>query len=213
MKASLSWSLAVLVLAAGCATSSVAKKPAEDKTIREGRVLVGLENQVRLTARLATDRFAPNSVVALRYEVENRRDQPIAIADIVSDTQYDSETQVITVNVGSEVPGNELLPRLVKVDPGQTRTFNTSARIRGSVVAEGTQVARPHSIRVNLHFLTSIEPFAQLIDIPEKALHDPALADSLFSTWVDHTQTVITNDLPVRWGGTNTVSFGGPGAP
>ncbi|HVT04785.1 MAG TPA: hypothetical protein VHL58_15585 [Thermoanaerobaculia bacterium] len=171
---------------------------------------MGQDNQVRLTARLATDRFAPNSLVGIRFDVENRRDEPIAVADIASETVYDVDSGVITVNVGSEVPGNEFLPRLVKVGAGETKIFRTSARVRASVIAEGTQVSRPRSIRVNLHFLTAIEPFAKLIDISEKAIRDPALADSLFALWVDHIQAVATNDLPIRWGGPNTVNFGGP---
>lgn len=204
-------SVVALLIAAGCASSSPATKPDDKIPVKEARVLVGQDHQIRLTARLATDRFAPNSLVAIRFDVENRRDEPIAVADIASESTYDSESRVITVNVGSEVPGNELLPRLVKIASGATATFRTTARVRGSFAGEEGQIVRPGSIRVNLHFLTGLEPFSRLIDIPEKSIHDPALAESLFTLWIDHSQAVATNDLPIRWGGPNSVNFGGPG--
>jgi hypothetical protein len=38
-----------------------------------------------------------------------------------------------------------------------------------------------------------------LIAIPERAVHDPALAAQLFPKWVEGNETVFTNTLPMRW--------------
>jgi hypothetical protein len=45
----------------------------------------------------------------------------------------------------------------------------------------------------------------KLIDIPEKAVHDPELANSIFTTWVEKNETVMTNTLPMRWRGVPAV--------
>ena len=64
-------SVAVLLIAGGCSTSSPGTNPVDNAPVKEARILVGQDNQVRLTARLATDRFAPNSLVGIRFDVEN----------------------------------------------------------------------------------------------------------------------------------------------
>ncbi len=93
---------AILFLLAGCASSPV------DESAR----LVGREGDVRIDALMTGLRAGGGSTVNITYEVENLRPEPIAIADIVPEAMYDPDTGLITVLIGSEVPGNQFLPRL-----------------------------------------------------------------------------------------------------
>src|SRR5215212_6479201 len=100
----------LLVFAAGCAST---------KTVdfNEPRRVLGTENQVRVDAQVYGDHFSSGSAITIKYDVTNERPNPVAIADILPETSYDDETQTVTVSIGSEVPGNYLLPRLVAIAP------------------------------------------------------------------------------------------------
>jgi hypothetical protein len=60
---------------------------------------------------------------------------------------------------------------------------------------------RPRYIRIKLNFLGEVAPFARLVDIPERAVHDPKLAGEMFPKWVEANETIITNSVPVRFTG------------
>ena len=103
------------------------------------------------------------------------------------------------MNIGSEVPGNELLPRLVKITSGERKSFTTGARISVFVPGSGPLVAAPRYLQLKVNFLGDTAPFQQLIDIPEKAIHDPKMADALFTQWVEKNEAVTTNSIPIQW--------------
>jgi hypothetical protein len=71
---------------------------------------------------------------------------------------------------------------------------------------------RPNGVRVRLNFLDDTKTFANLIEIPEKAVYDPKLAADLFQKWVENNETVVTNILPMRWQG-GTASLTDQGTP
>lgn len=187
---------AILVVA-GCATTH----PVD---MKEPRRLVGTENGVRVDAQITTEQLSPASSIAVAYDVTNERSIPIAVADLVPETAYDPETQTVTVSFGSEVPGYSFLPRLIVIPPGAKKSFSSRANV--NVQAVGNSVGGafgrfPNGLRVKLHFLDDLQPFAQLIGIQERSIHDPKLADALLPKWLEHNETVITNVLPMRWVG------------
>ena len=64
--------------------------------------------------------------VAIAYTITNQRENTIAVADLVPVSSFDNETRTITVHIGSEVPGEILLPRLITIAPGDKSTeFHT----------------------------------------------------------------------------------------
>ena len=50
-----------------------------------------------------------------------------------------------------------------------------------------------------MNFLGNVKPFSMLVNMQEKALVDPRLADELFARWIEGTESVTTNSLPVHW--------------
>ncbi|MDX1582016.1 MAG: hypothetical protein R3338_00280 [Thermoanaerobaculia bacterium] len=188
MKRFLTLSLFSALTFAGCATR-------QGVDFEESARLLGRENDVRVDAQISTMDVGAGSSVSIVYEVENLREAPIAIADLVPEVSYDPETGIITVLLGSEVPGNQLLPRLDVVRPGERKAFRA-----GSNLGLGTAARRnPRSIRIRLSYLKEVEPFGQLLDMEEKALYDPELADALFLPWVENVQFVTTNEIPLNW--------------
>ena len=174
--------------------------------MKEPTRLLGRENDVRIDASILSnslnDEIGHNSVVPFTYEVHNFRQEAIGVADIVADTTFDEETRIITVAIGSEVPGNEFMPRLVAIAPGESKSFKAAARMSGFLVApRGEMTAWPESLRLKVNYLKDVQPFQKLIGIPETGIHDPKLADSLFTAWTENISSVYTNAVPVAWRG------------
>lgn len=185
---------AVAVVAAGCSTT----RPVN---MAEPRRLVGVENGVRVDAQILDEQLSQGQSVGITCDVTNERSVPVAVADLNPESFYDSETQTVTVSFGSEIPGHTFLPRLVLIPPGQKRTFTRRAIVNLPVSPNAVRGFQrvPNGLQVKLHFLGDPKPFEQLIGIPERAVHDPQLADALLPKWIERNETVITNVLPMRW--------------
>ena len=174
--------------------------------MQEPRRLVGTENDVRLDAEIIGDQLSPAARLPIKYDITNHRTTPIAVADLIPDTTYDPDTQTITVSLGAEVPGEEFLPRLILIPAGEKKSFSANAAVK--VVMPGGPnpfMRAPNGMRLKLNFLSDPKPFVKLIDIPERAVHDPKLAAELFSKWVEGNESVYTNTLPMRWSGSAMV--------
>ncbi|HEY0157060.1 MAG TPA: hypothetical protein VGF28_07185 [Thermoanaerobaculia bacterium] len=183
--------LGVLLLLAGCAAATV--------DMEEPRRIVGTENSVRVDAQVIGDEARPGAQIPITYEVTNQRATAIAIAELVPYTSYDAESHTFTVNVGSEVPGNEMLPRLVEIGPGEKKTFTAAARVHFTQPpGASVKASPPAELRLKLNFLSDTAPFRQLIGIKERAIADRALADQLFPLWLERNEIVTTNSIPMR---------------
>jgi hypothetical protein len=192
-------SLSTLLLLAACASAPPvavsSKAPAVD--MKEPRRMVGTESGVRVDAEIFGGDLVQGANVAVRYDVTNNRPTPILIADIVPETTYDADTRTLTVSIGSEIPGEQLLPRLLSIASGARRSFTAGAH--ATVAGMMVTTPRPNALQLRINFLGDAAPFTQLVDIPERAVHDPRLAAELFPKWVERNEVVITNALPMRW--------------
>lgn len=178
-----------LLLSSGCASGGGA--------VDESARLIGRESDVRVDAMVRNLNIGFGSNVSIRYDVENLRTEPIAVADIVPEVVFDTDTGLITVMLGSEVPGNEFLPRLVMIRSGEKQSFSAGVNLNvGSTVR-----ISPSAIRIRLSYLKDVEPFESLIGITQKAVHDPELADEMFLPWVESVRFVDTNSVPLQWTG------------
>ena len=151
-------SVAVALIAAGCATT-------RQVNMQEPRRLVGMENGVRVDAQILGEQLSPGQIVGITYEVTNERSLPVAVADILPECSYDSDTQTVTVSFGSEIPGHSFLPRLLLIPPGQKKTFTSRAVINFPVVPNAVRGFQrvPSGLQLRLHFLGDPKPFEQLI--------------------------------------------------
>jgi hypothetical protein len=183
-----------LVLLGACATAQV--------DLEEPRRVVGSEAGVRVNAEIRGEEISPGSPLAVTYEVSNERNVDIAIADLIPTTTWDADSRVLTLHVGSEVPGEQLLPRLLVLKAGEKRTFTTTARLAMVPPAPSADPRQPRGaeLRIKVNFLADLAPFAALIGIPERAVNDPQLADQLFPLWIDRNEAVYTGTVPVRFG-------------
>ena len=165
------------------------------------RRVVGTESDVRVDAEVFGDHLGPNVTVPLKYDITNHRKTTILIADLIPDASFDPETHMVTISIGSEIPGEEFLPRLIPVRPGEKKSFEASAHIVIVANTASPWVPRPNALRLKINFLGDPAPFEKLISIPEKAVRDRELAAQLFPKWVEGNETVFTNVLPMRWQG------------
>lgn len=183
--------LFALLFAAACSTNTV--------DMSEPRRVVGTESAVRIDAQI-TDEVRPGSPVAITYQITNQRPAAIAVADILPDTTWDDDTRTLTVGIGSEVPGESTLPRLIRIGPGETKNFTTTARVT-RIIPVGSADPRAVNrtlLRLKVNFLGDTAPFAELIDIREKMVVDSKRADELFSVWLERNEVVYTNAVPVK---------------
>ena len=183
---------AITALFASCASVAPIKKS-------EPRRVVGTENDVRVDAEFVGDQLQRSMTLPLKYEITNGRPATIAVADMVPETTYDPDTATLTIGIGSEVPGATMLPRLIAIAPGEKKSFTAVARINVPVAADAPMARYPRAIQVKLNFLADTTDFQQLIDMSQKGLYDPKLADELFPKWIERNETVFTNTLPMRW--------------
>lgn len=186
------WPAALALFFIACASAPV--------NMEAPRRVVGTESSVRVDAEIRGEEIRPGSPVPITYEITNQRAQTIAVADIVPVTTWDAETQTITVNIGSEVPGLELLPRLISIAPGEKKVFTAAARLAVvTPVGSAGPRARYSALRLKVNFLGDTAPFAELLDMREKALADAKRADELFPIWLDRNEFVVTNAVPMRF--------------
>ena len=187
---------AVLLFLTACASTQAVD-------MDEPRRVLGVENGVRVDAQVGADHVTPGVRIPLTWEITNQRSTPIAVADLVPETSYDPDANVFTVTLGSEVPGNEMLPRLIEIGPGQKKAFSGTAGVRFVMPPGALNPIRPlpaPGLRLRVNFLGDVEPFRRLVGLSENALADARLADALFPLWLEANEAVYTNALPMRWG-------------
>ena len=192
MKSHRALALAVLLTAA---TVYAAKVDMSDP-----RRAVGREDDVRVDAELAQDSISPHSSVGVTYQIQNLTSEPIALADKVSDSTYDPETQTITVSFGAEVPNSTSMPHLVVILPGQTKTFHGGGTVNVATPnVHSSLTPVPRYVQIKVTVLRSIKAFAALIEQQNKSAAPPPLNNEWFDRWVSSVDSVFLNPIPVRW--------------
>src|SRR5207253_8785428 len=135
------------------------------------RRVVGTESDVRIDAEVYGDRLGPNITLPLKYDVTNHRSTTILIADLLPDATYDQETHMVTISIGSEIPGEQFLPRLIPIRPGERKSFSTAAHVVIGANPVSPWMPRPTALRWKMDSLRDPAPFENLTALRDKPLH------------------------------------------
>lgn len=180
------------ILSMACATTHT---PSVDHS--DSFRVVGRENDVRIDAQLHTRQVGPTSPVSIVYQVRNLSSHPIMFAPIEPTVAYHADSRTITVGLGAEIPIVEALPAMVSIAPGESRSFTAGAGLKFAV-PDAVRSAHPRFIQVRFNYLRDPAGIEGWIDSSAVA-SEPS--EGLFRTWVEHIAAVVTNALPIRWGG------------
>lgn len=161
------------------------------------RRTVGREDDVRVDAQLVQDTVSPGSPIGITYQIENFSAAPVAVADKVSDASYDPDSRTITVSIGSEVPSDGKMPRVVTVAPGEKKLFRIGVTPSLGAAASRSSLAPPRYVQIKVTILRDLAPFAQLI--ARQAGTAQTLPDDLYDRWFESNDTIFLNAVPVRF--------------
>ena len=161
---------------------------------------LGREGDVRVDAELTQDTISQTSPINVTYQIENLSKTAVAVADKVFDTHFDADARTIRFSIGAEVPPGPNMPHLVIIRPGEKRVLAGGAMVH--VVTPNIRTpwtAVPQYIQIQVTLLRDIAPFATLIEQQSKATVAVPLPNDMFDRWVENSESVLLNTIPVYW--------------
>ena len=184
---------------------SAAAASAAGVDMKDPRRATGREDDIRIDALILQEALTSQSGIHVTYQIRNLTEDAVAIADRISETSYDSDSQTITLSIGSEVPASGAMPHVVVIGPGETKVLAGGATLHvpvPNVRSPFTSVPRFVQIKVNV--LRNLKPFEQLIVQQQHAAQTTQqvaqkLDDALFEKWVESNDAIFLNSVPVRW--------------
>jgi hypothetical protein len=203
--------------AAVAATSiAAASAMAAHVDFRDPKRALGREGDIRIDAQLTQETISQAVPINVTYQIENFSKTAVAIADKVLDTNFDADARTITLSIGAEVPPGPNMPHLVIIRPGEKRVLAGGALVRVATPdIRSPWTAIPKYIRIQVTLLRDITPFASLIEQQCKAAVPVPLPDDVFDRWVENSESVLLNTIPVYWKNENrrgTAESGQPAA-
>jgi hypothetical protein len=187
--------LAVSLIGAGIAAAARV-----DMT--DPRRALGREGDVRVDAELSQDVVSANSPLTVTYQIENLSKSTIAIADKITETDFDLDSLTVTLSIGAEVPPGPQMPHLVTINPGEKRVLTGGALLHVAVPSVRTRwTAVPRFVQVKVTVLRDVTPFAKLIEQQNHTATAVALPNNMFDRWVEGSDSILLNAIPVYWKG------------
>ena len=174
--------------------------PAETIDMNDPRRAVGRETDIRVDAQLLDEFVSPHTTIGVKYQIANLSPQTIALADKVCDASYDSDSRTITISIGSEVPRNGEMPRLVIIRSGETKTFTAGAPLAMNTTVSVTPFSSvPRFVQIRVNVLRDLAPFLALIEQQGRVRAPITLSDKQFDQWLDSKESIGLNAMPVRF--------------
>jgi hypothetical protein len=161
------------------------------------RRALGRQDDVRVDAQILSETVSPGAPIAVTCQIQNLTSYPVAVAEKVAAATYDSETRTITLSLGSEVPEDGNLPRLVTIEPGEKIVFRAAATPALGAAGARRGVAEPRYVQVKVSILRNLAPFRDLI--ANQSRGPQALSDELFDSWFESKDTIFLNTVPVHF--------------
>ena len=169
--------------------------------MKDSRRALGRDDDIRVDAELVQDAVGSNSPIGVTYQIENRGNAPVAIADKVSSASYDPDTRTIVLSIGSEIPTTNTIPHLTLINPGEKRVLTAGTTVHVAVV-RGPFSAAPQFVKIEVNVLRDVAPFAEAIALQARSNAPPLpLGNDLFDQWVQSNDSIYLNSIPVRWKG------------
>lgn len=166
------------------------------------RRALGRDGDIRIDAELGQEGVAANSPVTVTYQIQNLSSSTIALADKIADTDFDADSQTITLSIGAEIPPGKDLPHLVTINPGEKRVLSAGALLHVAVPNVRTRwTIVPRYVQVKVTVLRDVKPFATLIDQQRRSATAVALPNNMFDRWVEASDSIVLNPIPVYWKG------------
>ncbi|HEV2721450.1 MAG TPA: hypothetical protein VG323_15620, partial [Thermoanaerobaculia bacterium] len=162
------------------------------------------EDNIRIDAELLQDSLAPNSAISITYQVQNLTAQTIGIADKVTDVSYDRDSATVTFSIGAEVPAGKTMPHVVTIASGETRVLSAGGVMHVAVPKSSSPWnVVPRYVQIKVNVLLDVTPFAAQLEQQAKSAAAPALPNDLFDKWINASDAVFLNAIPVRWNARN----------
>ena len=164
------------------------------------RRALGREGDVRVDAELTQDSLAPNSPIGVTYQIQNLSKGPIAVADKIIDTDFDLESLTVTFSIGAEIPPGTQMPHLITINPGEKRVLSAAAMFHAAIPSVRTRwTAVPRFVQVKVTLLKDVTAFAPLIEQQKSTATPVALPNNMFDRWVEASESIMLNPVPVYW--------------
>ena len=168
--------------------------------MNDPRRAVGRESDIRVDAQLNDDTIASGQTIGVIYQIQNLTAVSIAVAEKVCSASYDADSQTVTVAVGSEIPANGNMPKMVIIPAGQKKTFSAGTMFNLATPTVRSPLAgAPRFVRIKVHVLRELGPFHEALTRAEKTPQPVPLTDAEFDAWLEMNETIFLNELPVRF--------------
>jgi hypothetical protein len=175
---------------------------------------LGREGDVRVDASLTQDTISQTSPINVTYQIENLSKVTVAVADKILDTNFDSDARTITFRIGAEVPPGPNMPHLVIIRPGEKRVLASGALVHIPTPNIRTPwAAIPKYIQIQVTLLRDITPFVSLIEQQSRGAVPVPLPSEMFDRWVENSESVLLNTIPVYWKSENRRGIAENGQP
>jgi hypothetical protein len=164
------------------------------------RRALGREDDVRVDAQLLQDSVSASCTLTVTYQIQNLSDSHVAVADLVSDVSFDSDSETITIGIGSEIPQDGMMPRMNVIAPGEKKTSTLGAPVRLVMPSMRSPfISVPRYVQVKVSILRDLEPFQTLLASQAGNPRPQRLDDEQFEQWLEGNDTIFLNTIPVYW--------------
>lgn len=167
--------------------------------MKDPRRALAREDDIRIDAQLLQDTLQQNGPIAVTYQVQNLSNSAVAIADRVSEVDFNPDDHTLTLTIGAEALTTKTLPHLVVVAPGEKKTLRAGGTVLGVLSAHGPFAVVPRTVLIRVNLLRDVAPFQQAIQAQQRPNAVVAVTNDMFDRWIDSNDSIELNALPVRW--------------
>ena len=167
--------------------------------MKDPRRALAREDNIRIDAQLLQDTLQPNGPIRVTYQIENLSGSAVAIADRISDVDFNPDDVTLTLTIGTEALTMKTLPHLVVIMPGEKKTLRSGGTVHGVLNSHGPFAVVPHSVLIRVNVLRDVAAFQQAIAAQQQPNAVVAVTNDMFDRWIDSNDSIELNTLPVRW--------------